>query len=210
MTECGGDSVSSAEEDLALFEGMEGFEGINISDDSSLLALLGLQEEALINIFGDDSFAKDLADFSVGSTSNSDDQLCRTSPFANGSEDVYLQPNVMVNPSDFLVNPSDFLEIKDAMHEGSKHSIRFEVDSIADCATKKARLDLSATGSAQSPFGWQHSLTCALHDHCYTTTGGQLQLQPTRSITNSDEEASTEEGSNSDTGTPYTEFTFWE
>lgn len=190
MSECGTDGVCAIDDNLCIFEGMEGFEGINPSDDSSLIALLDdLQEETLLHLFDDDLFAKDLSEFSLDNHSQNESQYSHNIPCPEDSFDAPQLTCCEVNPSDFLVS-------KDLLHGTNKHS-RFELNDTADhCTSKKARLDCLA--EADSTSAHKHTLAYVTHDHCYATVKGR-HLSPI-SNSNSDEEASNEEGSNSDTG----------
>ena len=181
------------EDNLFIFQGMEGFEGLNSSDDSTLVTLLDdLQEETLINLLDDDFFGKSLSDFSLGNRSRSDDQFCHTLPCTEESLDMCLRSGSVV------LSPSDFLVSTELMCDNDKQS-RFELEDSGVCTVKRARLDSSIREDTESIFGNEHALTCIMHDHCYTIVEGLCQ--PSSSNTNSDEEASNEEGSNSDTGT---------
>lgn len=183
----------ATEDSLCIFEDMEGFEGLNSSDDSTLIALLDLQEETLINLLSDDYFAKDPTDFSLGTNkrSKSDDKYSHTIPCTEDFLDARLLTSTLVNPSDFLVS-------KELLCESDQHS-KFEIDDAGACRAKRARLDSLAYDGTVSTSGCNHALTCVMHDHCYAIV--ETPCQTSSSSTNSDEDASNEEGSNSDTGT---------
>lgn len=172
-------------ENLCVFEGMEGFDGVSLSDDSSLIALLDdLKEETLVSLLDDNLFAKDLSDFSWDSRcrSQTEGQCSRVYSCTDEFLCSRQQPLSVVDPKEYLVSCEDS---RDGM------------DDAADYGIKKARLDIS-TNETSDGFEIQHALTCVLHDHSYATEANHQQISSSNS--NSDEEASNEEGSNSDTG----------
>ncbi len=167
-------------DNLCLFEGMAGFEDVNVNDDSSLMALLDdLNEETLVNLLDDDLLAKDLSDFSRETrydmeTDNQDGYKSCTDDFLCSRQ----HPVSVVDPSEYLVTPVS-------------NSVFDDLDEVASVmCVKKARLDVLEDSDSVER---EHAKICVLHDHSYATQRSDRQMSSSNS--NSDEE-----GSNSDTG----------
>ncbi len=180
---------SVKENDLYIFEGMEGFEDFNPSDDSTLVALLDdLQEETLLTLLDDNLLTEN-------------DPLERINindfPFRMTEEDSLGIETDSLQPEYYSENHSSPLA-SDNLLEKSKRS-RKDIATSQDCLIKRARLDNSADHCSEPISNYNCALAYVMHDHCYTSTSGQSSRH---SNANSDEEQerSNEEGSGSDTG----------
>jgi len=175
---------------LNLFDGMEGFESVDVNDDSSLMALLDdLKEETLVSLLDDNLLARELSDFSwqAKACHQSEGDLCFHNDLCS-DEFLWSRHQVSVErPEDYLV--------------GTARPRCEEVEEVGCIGTKKARLDVrkdedfaGGGGEAKS----ERAVKGVLHDHSYARQTNQRQESPSNS--NSDEEASNEDCSNSDTG----------
>ena len=176
---------------LSIFQGMEGFEGVDINDDSSLMALLDdLKEETLISLLDDNLLARDLNDFSWEAKTHhqTEDDLCSHNKLCS-DEFLWSRHQVAVgSPDEYLV---------DAVSLASSRC-----DEVEDFGVeaKRARLDVRKDEefAGGSKGRREHAVKSVLHDHSYARHTVQRQGSPSNS--NSDEEASNEDSSNSDTG----------
>ena len=178
--------------DLEIFNGMEGFENLNSTDDSSLVALLDdLQDETLMTLLNDGLFVKELCD----------------SPFQSVGQDSMYSHQENWFPSDVPVHDSSHVRsISSSTEEtvlparvsnildGNK---RERVDSSQEKVCKRLKLD----SPNEEPKAQDRGTVLAnvMHDHCYTSSCEDC-VSLYQSSFHSDEETSNEEGSGSDTG----------
>lgn len=181
--------------DLHIFKGMEGFENLSSSDDSSLVAILDdLQDETLMTLFNDNLFGKELCD-PLG-------QAC-----------IYKN-EISLFPSDFpccevCMSDSPCCEVhmerdtsssaEDILRKKIPINKRERVDDVYESMQKRVKLDISSEQPRSLVLDQHAALACVMHDHCYT-----LASEDSHSLclssSNSDEETANEEGSSSDTG----------
>jgi hypothetical protein len=165
-------SLSNGEEsDLYIFKGMEGFES---SNDSELVALLDdLHEDTLMTLLDDNLFVQELCEHPF---QGEDEQFNPSSASDTPLRSVDTESNSEQS------QPSEYLN--SIKLEGNKRlNENVQVDSM-----KRAKLDMSDKQSS--------ALASVVHDHCYAL----LHEDQHNSSANSDEEASNEESSGSDTG----------
>lgn len=182
-----------SESDLLIFNGMEGFEE---SDDSTLADLLDdLHEDTLMTLLDDNLFARELCEH----------------PFEEDGNNVVLQGNSFDMMHSLNLEMDDTsLMIKELLNSGGETDClkeeclsnvehhregkkRVRNDSSYENMSKKVKL---AKQSSTPLSKFSTALAGVMHDHCYAS----MHEEQHNSNTNSDEEASNEEGSSSDTG----------
>lgn len=156
--------------DLSIFSGMEGFEELSPSDDSTLVALLDdLKEETLMTLLDCDMFIKDL-NTPIGSNSPE-------------SDIEYKSPISLMEVSQYAGGDLDSCR-------KTKHT---RSETLSSESSKKVKID------DEDPTK-DFVLASIKHDHCYASTKLFEGHVHQSSCSNSDEEPSLEEGSSSDTG----------
>ena len=166
------------ESDLYIFNGLEGFENFSTTDDSSIVALLDeLQDETLMALLDDNMFTSG-------------------SPFGIFGQDCCDNVSLLVTEK---CSGTQTLEShKKEISDRTKRS-RSDSDTNEDSTLKRAKLSSITKQHRNSISSHDHTLACVMHDHCYASTY-EDQHSLHQSGNNSDEEASNEEGSSSDTG----------
>ena len=179
------------ESNLHVFSDMEGFEDLNSSDDSSLVALLDdLQDETLLTLLNDDLFVRDLCENPFETAGQ---EYVYSDP---GNEESLVQEVPCQEPAYYRDKPictstsiEDDKEVSGVVG-GSK---RDRTDTVCGSVQKRLKLDHQSTNSRDV------ALANVMHDHCYTSVNEDCNSL-CQSNSNSDEETSNEEGSSSDTG----------
>lgn len=181
------------ESDLYIFEGLEGFEELNCSDDSILVALLDdLQEETLMTLLDDNLLAKDL----------------KHDPFDGFDQSKYdTLPAITDCTAEIPTCRFDSDSKKDLQEKAfgsDSHNFKISCDSAKrqrkntrdSEVLKRIKLDTPCSETLSRYKSADAALVHISHDHCYASALDSRCY----SSTNSDEETGNEEGSSSDTG----------
>lgn len=180
--------------DLDIFRGMEGFEDCNGSDDSAIAALLDdLQDETLMTLLNDDLFVREVCDNPFEPTHGDSSYSDQGSLFVS---DVACSETIQSAGSFVKRNYSGSGVVLTEFSDGNK---RIRNDSVQESGQKRLKMESSAEQPRSLMRDCDATLANVLHDHCYTLSNEACR-SPYHSNTNSDEEASNEEGSSSDTG----------